>query len=102
MEVALKIINQLFVLSLQMELIRLMEPAKHLLHVLMPPKINLLAQLIHHANGLKTQLEHLVLIMHVIHLPQELIVNQFQALMELHPLFVFSKVENVLLLIQEP
>lgn len=64
MEVALKIINILFVHSLLVELIPFKEFARHSQHVLMLTKINLLAYLIHHANGLKIRQDFNVKVIH--------------------------------------
>lgn len=65
-----------------------MEFARHSHNVPMLIKISLLANLIHHANGLKTPQEQVVLIIHVLPFPQKLNAIQFQVLMAILQLYV--------------
>lgn len=78
-----------------------MEHARHSQLVQMQVKIKLLVHQINHANGLHHLQELNVPHILVQHMPQEQIVNQFQALIDNHSQFVSFKMEPVKLLTQE-
>lgn len=79
-----------------------MEHVRHSQHVLMQIKIKQLVNQIHHVYGL--QLLQQLHVPHILvqHLPQDQIVNQFQAMMDNHIQFVTFQMELVKLLTQEP